>query len=102
MTGHDRRKCKYRCILVGWKVQADGKGDLVAWADECAEPADDIDPALVQQHSEGFADGVAGETGFLHQRDLAGQLGAGRVRAIVNARPQVVRELDMLGHIGTI
>ena len=83
-------------------MQADGKRDLVAWADECAEPADDIDAALVQQYGDGFADGVAGEAGFLHQRDLAGQLGAGRVCAVVDARPQVVRELDMLGHIGTI
>lgn len=79
-----------------------GSADLVRWADERAQAADDVDPALIQQHGDGFADGVAGEAGLLHQRGLTGQLGAGRVCAVVDARPQVVRELDMLGHIGTI
>ena len=50
---------------------------LACRADERAEPAHDMDPAFLQQHRHGLADGVSGEAGLLHQRDLTGQLGPG-------------------------
>jgi len=78
------------------------RSDLLFWADESPEPSYDIRPAFVDQDGHGLADGVASEAGFLHEGYLAGQLGPGRVRAVIDARTQVVRKLDMLGYIGTI
>ena len=71
-------------------------------AGEGAEAADDVDPALIDEDGHGFTYGVASEPGFLHEGDFAGELGAGRVGAVIDTRPQVVRKLYVLGHVGAV
>ena len=75
---------------------------LAGRADKGAEPAHDIDPAFIDKDGHGVAYGVPGEPGLLHKRDLAGQLGPGRVGAVIDTRPQIVRKLYMLGNVGAI
>ena len=75
---------------------------LLPWAYESPESAHHIHSALIEQDRHRLPDGVAGEPRLLHQRDLTGQFGPGRVGPVIDARTQIVRELDMLGHIGTI